>query len=49
MDVRDQDVAEILRELLEELRAIRQEMARHTNLLEATLAKLGDIERTQYS
>ena len=42
MDVRDQDVAELLRALLEELRAEREETVA---LLEAILRKLGDISR----
>jgi hypothetical protein len=49
MDVRDQDAAELLRMLLEELRALREETARQTALLEAMLRKLDGIERTQYS
>ncbi len=35
--------------LLEELRALREEAARNNRLLEAILAKLDAIERTQYS
>jgi hypothetical protein len=39
----------LLERLLEELRALREEAARQTALLEAVLAKLVEIERTQYS
>jgi hypothetical protein len=46
MDVRDQDVAEILRVLVDEVRLLREQT---TTLLEAILAKLDSIERTQYS
>lgn len=49
MDVRDQDAAELLRALLDELRALREETARQSALLEEMLRKLGDIERTQYN
>jgi len=49
MDVRDQDAAELLRALLDELRALREETARQSALLEEVLRKLGEIERTQYS
>ena len=42
MDVRDQDAAQLLQAVLEELR-------RHTDLLDAMLRKLNAIERTQYS
>jgi hypothetical protein len=49
MDVRDQEAAELLRMLLEELRALREETARQTALLETMLRKLDGIERTQYS
>jgi hypothetical protein len=41
--------AALLERLLEELRALREEAARQTALMEAVLAKLGEIERTQYS
>ena len=43
------ETVELLERLLEELRALREEAARQTALLEAVLAKLGEIERTQYS
>ncbi len=46
MDVRDQDAAQLLQAILEELRVLRDEAARQTELLEAMLRKLGDIERT---
>jgi hypothetical protein len=46
MDVRDQDVAELLRLLVDEVRLLREQT---TTLLEAILAKLDSIERTQYS
>ena len=49
MDVRDRDAAELLERLLEELRALREETARQTAVLEAVLARLAAIERTQYS
>lgn len=39
----------VLERLLEELRALRQETARQTALLEAVLARLAALERTQYS
>ena len=43
------ETVELLERVLEELRALREEAARQTALLEAVLAKLGEIERTQYS
>jgi len=46
MDVRDQDAADLLRELIEEVRLVREHT---TALLEAILKKLDSIERTQYS
>jgi hypothetical protein len=46
MDVRDQDAAELLRAVIEEVRLLREQT---TALLEAILAKLDSIERTQYS
>ena len=49
MDVRDQDADRLLQMLLDELRALREETARQTALLEAMLRKLNGIERTQYS
>ena len=49
MDVQDQTAHELLERLLEELRALREEAARGTRLLEEILAKLDSIERTQYS
>ena len=49
MDVRDQDAAQLLQAILEELRALREEAARQTALLEAMLQKLDSIERSQYS
>jgi hypothetical protein len=45
MDVRDQDVAELLRGLVDEVRLLREQT---TALLEAILAKLDSIERTPY-
>jgi hypothetical protein len=44
-DVRDQDAAELLRQLIEEVRSMREQT---TALLEAVLAKLESIERSQY-
>ena len=49
LDRRDADVAALLERILEELRALRDEAARQNALLEAILAKLDSIERTQYS
>jgi len=49
MDVRDQDAAELLQRILEELRALRVEAARQSGLLDATLRKLDGIERSQFS
>jgi hypothetical protein len=49
MDVRDQDAAGLLRAVLDELRALREETARQSALLEEMLRKLADLERTQYS
>jgi hypothetical protein len=49
MDVRDREAVELLHAILDELRALRDESARQTSLLDAMLAKLGAIERTQYS
>jgi hypothetical protein len=46
VDVRDQETAELLRALIEEVRTLREQT---TALLEAILRKLDDIERTQYS
>jgi hypothetical protein len=46
MDVRDQDAAELLRALVDEVRLLREQT---TALLEAILKKLDSIERTQYS
>jgi hypothetical protein len=45
MDVRDQDAAELLRALVDEVRLLREQT---TALLDALLAKLDVIERTQY-
>jgi hypothetical protein len=45
MDVRDQDAAELLRALVDEVRLLREQT---TALLEAILQKLDSIERTQY-
>jgi len=47
VDVRDQDAAQLLQAILEELRALREESARQTILLEAMLRKLDGIERTR--
>jgi hypothetical protein len=49
MDVRDQDAAELLRALLEELRALREESLRQSALLEEVVRRLAALERTQYS
>jgi hypothetical protein len=49
MDVRDQDAAELLRALLDELRALREESVRQSALLEEMLRKLAEIERSQSS
>jgi hypothetical protein len=46
MDVRDAEAGQLLQALLEEVRLLREQT---TALLEAILAKLADIERTQYS
>jgi len=46
MDVRDQDAGGLLRALVDEVRLLREQT---TALLEAILAKLDAIERTQYS
>ena len=43
MDVRDEDAAELLRALLEELRALREEAVRQTELLERILRKLDSV------
>lgn len=48
MDVKDAEAGELVQALLEELRALREETARQTALLEAMLRKLDGIERTQY-
>jgi hypothetical protein len=45
MDVRDQDAAELLRALVDEVRLLREQTS---TLLEAILAKLDSIERSQY-
>jgi hypothetical protein len=45
MDVRDQDVAELLRTLIDEVRLSREQT---TALLEAMLRKLDSLERSQY-
>lgn len=49
MDVRDQDAAELLQRILEELRLLREEAARQAALLEAMLRKLDGIERSQFN
>ena len=46
MDVHDQEAAQLLQTLIEEMRLLREQTAA---LLEAILRKLDDIERTQYS
>jgi hypothetical protein len=46
MDVRDQETAELLRALIDEVRTLREQT---TALLDAILRKLDDLERTQYS
>jgi hypothetical protein len=43
MDVRDQDAAELLRALIDEVRLLREQT---TALLEAILQKLDSIERS---
>ena len=45
MDVRDHDATELLRELVDEVRLLHEQT---TALLEAILAKLDSIERSQY-
>ena len=45
MDVRDQDAAELLRALIDEVRLLREQT---TALLESILQKLDSIERSQY-
>lgn len=49
MSTRDAEIAALLERVLEEVRALRDEAARQNALLEAILAKLDSIERTQYS
>jgi hypothetical protein len=49
VDVRDHDTAELLRQLLDEVRALRGDAARLGELLEAMLAKLDSIDRSQYN
>jgi hypothetical protein len=49
VDTRNAEVAALLERILDELRALRDDAARQTALLEAILAKLDAIERTQYS
>jgi hypothetical protein len=49
VDTRNAEVAALVEQMLEELRVLREEAARQTALLEAILAKLGDVERTQVS
>jgi hypothetical protein len=49
VDTRNAEVAALLGRLLEELRALREETVRQSAVLEAILAKLDAIERTQYS
>jgi hypothetical protein len=49
VDTRDAEVAALLERLLDELRALREEAARQNALLEAILAKLDSIDRSQYS
>jgi hypothetical protein len=46
VDVRDQETAELLRALIDEVRMQREQTSA---LLEAILRKLDDVERTQYS
>jgi hypothetical protein len=48
VDVRDQEVAELLREMLAEVRALREEAARQTAVLEEMLRKLDSLDRSQY-
>ena len=48
MDVRDQETAELLRQLLEEVRALRGDAAQLTALLAEMLRKLDSIDRSQY-
>ena len=47
--MRDRDVAEILAAMLDEVRALREEVGRQSELLEAILRRLESIERTQSS
>ena len=47
MDVRDSEGNALLERLLDELRELREQGERQNALLEAILAKLGEIERTQ--
>jgi hypothetical protein len=49
MDVRDQDAAELLSALLDELRALQEETVRQSALLEEVVRKLAEIERSQSS
>ena len=48
VNVSDVDTHELLERLLEELRALRDEAARQTALIDAVLRRLESIERTQY-
>jgi hypothetical protein len=48
VDTRDAEVAALLERMLDELRALREEAARQNELLEAILAKLDQIRRTEY-
>ena len=49
MDARDTEAAALLAELLVEVRALRVEVVRQTEVLEAVLRRLESLERTQYS
>ena len=48
MDVRDQELADLVRQLLDEVRAMRTENERIARLLEQMLEKLSSLERSQY-
>jgi hypothetical protein len=48
VNVGDTETHELLERVLEELRALREEAARQTMLLEEMLRKLDSLERSQY-
>ena len=48
MDTRDAEVAALLERLLDELRALREQTERQSEILDAILAKLEQIRRTDF-